>query len=133
MTKNESKMISFEKAVNGLDEVIDDYKNENNEKRKIVFRDSAIQRFEICFDLAWKSLKEYLFKYNGLSCASPKVCFREAFLNKIFSSDEGQWIDMTDERNLLTHSYDEDEAEKAFKRLPEYLVLFKELLGELKK
>jgi len=32
---------------------------------KFIVRDSLIQRFEFCYELAWKTLKEYL-QYNGL-------------------------------------------------------------------
>jgi len=132
MTKGESKIISFEKAANLLDEVIQGYDNENNEATKVIFRDSAIQRFEICFDLSWKSLKDYLLDKKGLICNSPKDCFRQAFRNNIFVRDDPLWIEMTDKRNLMSHTYNENEAEKIFKRLPEYLLLFKELLSEIK-
>ncbi len=133
MTKGESKMESFTKSVNSLDEVILAYNKEDNKQTKVFLRDSAIQRFEICFDLAWKTLKEYLLEKKGISCFSPKVCFREAFQNNFFHSDDGRWMQMTDDRNLMTHIYNEDEAEKIFQKMPEYLVLFKELLEEVKK
>jgi len=45
----------FEKAINKLDEVLDMEKTE-------VVRDSAIKRFELCFDLAWKSLRSLFVK-----------------------------------------------------------------------
>lgn len=126
-------MESFTKSVNSLDEVILAYNKEDNKQTKVFLRDSAIQRFEICFDLAWKTLKEYLLEKKGISCFSPKVCFREAFQNNFFHSDDGRWMQMTDDRNLMTHIYNEDEAEKIFQKMPEYLVLFKELLEEVKK
>ena len=133
MTKGESKIISFEKATNGLEEVLKGYSVENNIETKIIFRDSAIQRFEMAFDLSWKSLKDYLLDKKGLVCNSPKDCFRQAFENNFFANDNPLWVEMTNDRNLMSHSYDEEEAEKIFKKLPEYLSLFKELLREIKK
>ena len=50
----------FEKAVKRLEEVLELKKTE-------VVRDSAIKRFELCFDLAWKTIKEYARKY-GMAC-----------------------------------------------------------------
>jgi hypothetical protein len=41
-------------------------------------RDAAIKRFEMVFDLAWKVLKASL-ELQGLRCASPLGCLREAF------------------------------------------------------
>ncbi len=133
MTKIESKIISLKKAIDRLEEVIRGYHNEKDEKMKIIFRDSAIQRFEICFDLSWKTLKGYLLESKGIVCVSPKTCFREAFLNGIISNGENGWIQMTDDRNLMSHIYNESEAEKIFIKLFDYLVLFKELLEKIKK
>ncbi len=133
MTKGESKIESFAKSMYGLEEVILAYDKEDNKKTKVFLRDSAIQRFEMCFDLAWKTLKEYLLDKKGVSCFSPKVCFREAFQNNFFHSDDSGWMQMTDDRNLMSHIYDESEAEKVFLKLSGYLILFKELLAEIKK
>jgi nucleotidyltransferase substrate binding protein (TIGR01987 family) len=45
----------------------------------LIVRDAAIQRFEYSFEIFWKFLKEYLKFEDGIICASPKSCFREAF------------------------------------------------------
>jgi len=47
------------KAIERLEEVLKLEKN-------AVVRDSAIQRFEFTFDLAWKTLKLYLEEVEGL-------------------------------------------------------------------
>ena len=39
-----------------------------------ISRDAAIQRFEFCFELAWKSIQERA-RDEGLDCQSPKGCF----------------------------------------------------------
>ena len=43
-----------------------------------IVRDSAIQRFEISFELCWKFLKAYLEEEHNASCTSPRTCFRAA-------------------------------------------------------
>ena len=48
-----NKLNNFNKAVKNLEQVLDLNPNE-------FIRDSAIKRFEITFDLAWKTIKEYL-------------------------------------------------------------------------
>lgn len=114
----------FEKSIKRLDEVL------KLKKTKII-RDSAIKRFELCFDLAWKSSKVYA-KSKGVECYSPKDCFKEAFQLKLIDYDE-KWLDMVDNRNLTTHLYEEKQADKVFLKLPKYLELFQKLFSELQK
>jgi len=47
------------------------------EKSPIV-RDSAIKRFELSFDLAWKCIQTHARK-EGLDCHSPRSCIKTAF------------------------------------------------------
>jgi len=60
----ENRFKDFIKCLDKLEEVL------NLEENDIV-RDSAIKRFELCFELAWKVLKDYLHK-EGLFCRSPR-------------------------------------------------------------
>lgn len=70
-------------------------------------RDSLIQRFEFCYELAWKTLKEYL-QYNGLIVASmPRAVFTEAYQNSIINNEE-IWLSMIKDRNVSSHEYKED-------------------------
>ena len=113
----------FGKAVKRLEEVLE-------LKKTGVVRDSAIKRFELCFDLAWKSIKNYS-KIHGIECYSPRECFKVAFQLKLIEHDEG-WLLMIDDRNLTAHLYKESEAEKIYEKLPKYLEMFKNLFAKLK-
>jgi nucleotidyltransferase substrate binding protein (TIGR01987 family) len=69
-------------------------------------KEGTIQRFEIAFELAWKTMKDYL-EENGLvvNPATPRNIIKEAFAARLI--DDGQvWIDMMLHRNLLSHTYD---------------------------
>lgn len=69
-------------------------------------KEGTIRRFEVAFELAWKTMKDYL-EDNGLvlSPATPRNIMKEAFAAKLL--DDGQiWIDMMLHRNLLSHTYD---------------------------
>lgn len=69
-------------------------------------QEGLIQRFEYSYELAWKTLKDYL-ENSGviISPVTPRNVIKEAFSAKII--DEGQvWIDMMLHRNLLSHTYD---------------------------
>jgi nucleotidyltransferase substrate binding protein (TIGR01987 family) len=69
-------------------------------------QEGVIQRFEYTYELAWKTMKDYL-EENGivLEEITPRTVIKESFAAKIIP--DGQvWIDMLLHRNLLSHTYD---------------------------
>ena len=94
-------------------------------------RDASIKRFEFSFELAWKSIQKYLYG-EGISCASPKSCFREAY-KAGWVTDSPLWIRMIEDRNLTVHTYNESVAEDIYSRLSSYLPLVEGLIENLKK
>lgn len=70
-------------------------------------KEGAIQRFECTFELAWKVLNDYL-EAEGATVVPlpPRQVIKEAFAAKLLT-DGQTWIDMLDQRNLLSHNYDE--------------------------
>ena len=83
-------------------------------------KQGVIQRFEFSFELAWKTLKDYL-EEGGLviSPVTPRQVIKEAFAAKILS--DGQvWINMLDNRNLLSHTYDSAVFEQAVEAIARY-------------
>jgi nucleotidyltransferase substrate binding protein (TIGR01987 family) len=93
-------------------------------------RDAAIQRFEFCFELAWKFIQERA-RDEGLDCQSPRGCLRVAF-KTLWIEDEQCWLAMLEDRNRTSHTYDEALAKAVFRRLPNYLPLLERLLAKLK-
>ena len=73
-----------------------------------VYLDGVIQRFEFCFDLAWKLMKAYL-AYDGIEANSPRASIREGFAAGLVPDAEA-WLDMLEKRNLSSHTYDEKTA-----------------------
>lgn len=124
MTKLESLLDDFGNAINRLNEVLEMEKNE-------VIRDSAIQRFEFNFELAWKIIKAFLEEQHNIRCVSPKNCFREAFSKKVIEYSDF-WIKMADLRNDTVHTYKEEIAENIYANLPNALRHFKILLLTIK-
>jgi nucleotidyltransferase substrate binding protein (TIGR01987 family) len=92
-----------------------------------IVRDSAIQRFEISFELCWKFLKAYLEEEHNASCTSPRTCFRAAFKNGVLENDPF-WIDLTVLRNYTVHTYSESLADYVYTRLPEAALRFRTVL-----
>lgn len=69
-------------------------------------QEGVIQRFEYTYELAWKTLKDYL-EYNGANITeiTARNVFKEAYSSEIIKDSE-IFIDMMLSRNLLSHTYD---------------------------
>ncbi|MBA3829401.1 MAG: nucleotidyltransferase substrate binding protein [Taibaiella sp.] len=73
-----------------------------------VERAGIVHYFELAFELAWKTLKDYLNE-KGYIIASPKEVIKQAFNDHILP-DGHIWLQMLDSRNLIAHTYDEEHA-----------------------
>ncbi len=65
----------------------------------------AIQAFEFCYELAWKTMKRILEK-KGIEARSPRDCFREAALTGMIN-DPKPWFVFLEKRNMTVHTYEE--------------------------
>ena len=102
------KLEGFKKALKPLNEIIAE--NEND-----IIRDATIQRFEYTFELAWKTLKQFLKESHGVIANSPEAVFREAFKVGLFEKNITQvFLEMTDDRNETVHLYDEKRINRIY-------------------
>jgi nucleotidyltransferase substrate binding protein (TIGR01987 family) len=86
-----------------------------------VERDALIHRFEFSFELLWKCAKEYLYVEEGIDAASPKKvirCCRE--LGLLDEEQTRETLQMADDRNLTSHTYDETFAQAVVERIRQY-------------
>lgn len=96
-------------------------------------KEGAIQRFESTFELAWKTLKDYLvhsgFRFDQIT---PRSVIKQAFAAKIIQ--DGQiWINMLEQRNLMSHTYDKQIFETVFAAISgQYLVALEQVFTWLK-
>lgn len=109
-------------------------KYSNQEITTELERAGIIQFFEMTFELAWKVLKDYL-ESEGYIVKSPRETVKQAF--QIGLIDDGHiWIDALSNRNLTTHTYDEELAQKMTSEIlnsyiPELDKMYKKLYKEL--
>ncbi|HRY83369.1 MAG TPA: nucleotidyltransferase substrate binding protein [Candidatus Cloacimonadota bacterium] len=71
--------------------------------------EGMIQRFEYTFELAWKTLKDFLEEQGFAEIVGSREAIRLAFANDIIAEGE-TWMDMIRARNLSTHLYDSSKA-----------------------
>lgn len=89
-----------------------------------------IQCFEYTFELAWKTMKDYL-EQEGFEVKSPRGTIQTAFQIQLIT-DGHIWIDALNKRNLMAHTYDEGVAKEAEQLIKEkYYPAIKELLNKL--
>ncbi len=74
--------------------------------------DGTIQRFEFVIELCWKALKRMLEK-EGVRSGTPRETIRAAFAAG-WLEDEEAWLEMLRDRNLTSHTYDEEVARKVY-------------------
>ena len=96
--------------------------------------EGLVQRFEYTFELAWKTIKDYL-ENSGVVLAqvTPATVIKEAFSAKVIADGE-LWMEMLKRRNLLSHTYDFQHFQAAVVAIhAHYLTAFEQLHALLKK
>lgn len=97
-------------------------------------KEGTIQRFEYTFELAWKTLKDYMAG-EGVVVNFPTEVIKEGFKFEVIKEGE-KWIKMLKARNTTVHEYNQDKFNEIFddishqyiKALDELYQFFKEKL-----
>lgn len=75
----------------------------------VIERAGLIQFFEMAFEQSWKLLKEYQ-EAEGYEIASPRQAIKQAFQSGLLA-DGHAWLGALEDRNLTTHTYNEQTAQ----------------------
>jgi nucleotidyltransferase substrate binding protein (TIGR01987 family) len=122
----QQRLASFERALSLLREAMLNGPGALNQLEK----EGVIQRFEYCFELGWKTSKDYM-EANGFVFAvvMPRQVLKEAYAAKIIADGEA-WIAMLDHRNLLSNTNSPVVFEQAVAAIQErYLPALEQLKG----
>ncbi len=95
--------------------------------------EGVIQRFEYTWELAWKTLKDYLQNEGVvLDKITPKTVIVKAIEAKIITNRE-EWMKALDDRNKISHVYDNNVFKEVIENFIEkhYLVLFEAFYDKL--
>lgn len=97
-----------------------------------VERDAALQRFEYTVEATWKAAQHYLQDVEGIETASPKGVIRHLRETGLLTDDETVLaLEMIDDRNLTSHTYNEALAKAIFSRIPGYTALLSKWIGAM--
>ena len=106
MTRISERIENFLRAFSIYSDAVAEYKKNST---NVLNHMALIQSFEVCFELAWKVLKDYL-NSNGINVYLPKEVIKEAFSAEVIK--DGQiWVDMLNARNSTSHEYNLDKIQ----------------------
>lgn len=85
--------------------------------------ESAIRRFELCWDCMWKALRCYLFEETGLSDVpnTPRGVFRTAGESDLFPFPVETWMQYLEVRKGTTHDYSGAGAQAALETMEDFI------------
>lgn len=118
---------NFEKAITHLEAALQ-LKNPD-----MLQKAGIIQFFEMSYELAWNTIKDYLEEQGFVDVKSPRSAIKKAF--EVGLIDDGHsWMELLLDRNLTSHAYDEEKATEVEKLIHQkYYPLLSVLYNSLKK
>ncbi len=128
-TRWRQRFDNFEKAYRLLSPVM----NLDMSRVPDIEKEGYIQRLEMTFELAWKVMKDYLeFMEVKIDLAAPREVIKEAFAAGLIK-DGHVWINMAKDRNLMAHTYNEENFKTVIGKLQtEYVPAIEQLYTYLK-
>lgn len=84
-------------------------------------KQGTVKAFELVYELAWKTLQDYLKETGITDAVGPKGVIRRAFHEGIIS-DGDAWNEMHIARNHAVHLYDEERADQIVAQIRETFI-----------
>ncbi len=131
----ETRSVAVSKCLIALNKSIQLFQSKRYSELHDELRDSVIQRFEFSIDTLWKFLREYLEIKKGVifDIVSPKEVLRSALqINFITDSEYEIFLDMLNDRNLTSHTYNELLAEEIAQHILAYYDFMKSIVERAK-
>ena len=118
---------NFQKALSQLERFVqNDELNEMEEQ-------GLIKAFEYTFELAWKTLQDFLKEKGYVGIVGPRPVIEQSFQDGYISDGTG-WLRMLTARNLSSHTYDEETAKEIIGGIKSvFIILLKDLKIRLAK
>lgn len=93
---------NFDRALRLLEEALSVDINTRSDLEK----EGIVQRFEFTFELAWKTLRDYMQSQGAaIDPVTPRRVIKQGFSMRVIG-DGQTWIDMLEHRNQMSHTYD---------------------------
>jgi len=117
----ELDLTSFHKAIQSLEEVLRTYETVSNSDFSTPelsrgLKAGIVQNFEFTYELAWKFIKRWLeinVSPDTNHVFTRREIFRYAAQYQLID-DPAKWFKYTETRNITSHTYDEEKANRVF-------------------
>ena len=106
---------NYKKAISKLGEAVQlDAERPLGELEK----QGIIQTFEYTHELAWKVMQDFFIYQGNTKIIGPKDATRQAFSVDLITDGE-HWMEMIKNRNISSHTYNEEISEEIYKNIVE--------------
>ncbi|MBU3107708.1 HI0074 family nucleotidyltransferase substrate-binding subunit [Clostridium gasigenes] len=100
--------------------------------KEIETKTSTLLEFDFSYELTHRTLNEFM-KYLGVTLENsfPRTIFKKAYINNLIS-DDLVWINLLEDRNSISHIYNENLTDEVAKRIMnDYVAAIGELVKNL--
>lgn len=126
------RLSEFSKSLSSLAEALKLDLSKFNEIELDLIKNGQIQKFEYSIELCWKIIKTFLSEQHGIETVSPKSAIKEFFgVNLVDEEEYELLIQMIDDRNRLSHIYNELFFNEIYSRLVNYLNLMEKVIKKI--
>ncbi len=127
------RLSDFSKSLTSLAEALKLDLSKFNEIELDLVKNGQIQKLEYSIELCWKLIKTFLIEQHGIETVSPKSAIKEFFGVNLLDEEEYELlIQMIDDRNRLSHIYNELFFNEIYSRLVNYLNLMEKVIKKIR-
>ncbi len=131
-------LTSLINAISSLEDSIDSYnvfssKSDIDSKHINTIKAGVIQNFEVAYEQSWKFMKRWIEENVNpelVDGVTRNELFRVSAENKLIADVE-EWMKFHKSRNLTSHTYDGENAEKVFQASMTFLAVSKDFLSRI--
>jgi len=127
------RFADYSKSLASLAEALKLDLSKFNEVELDIVKNGQIQKFEYSVEICWKIIKTFLSEQHGIETVSPKSAIKEFFNVNLVNEEEYELlIQMIDDRNRLSHIYNELFFIEIYSRLVVYLEMMEKVIKKIK-
>lgn len=109
----QQRLSNYKKALGTLDEAVALDRERGLSKLE---KQGIIQAFEFTHELAWKVMQDFFLYQGNSELRGSRDATRQAFNTGLIADGEN-WMKMIQNRNLTSHTYNEETSEQIYKNI----------------